>query len=89
MGYLGFVGLLKLVQGLTDYLTSFLLIRSPDKSLLDSGDVVIYEGDGRKGLEKYAPFDAIHVGAGNRVSMLKRAVFFYSNELNLYLSVRY
>eukprot|EP00330_Aristerostoma_sp_ATCC50986_P007355 CAMPEP_0114576632 /NCGR_PEP_ID=MMETSP0125-20121206/1366_1 /TAXON_ID=485358 ORGANISM="Aristerostoma sp., Strain ATCC 50986" /NCGR_SAMPLE_ID=MMETSP0125 /ASSEMBLY_ACC=CAM_ASM_000245 /LENGTH=196 /DNA_ID=CAMNT_0001765285 /DNA_START=39 /DNA_END=629 /DNA_ORIENTATION=+ len=36
---------------------------SPDKSLLDSGDVVIYEGDGRKGLEKYAPFDAIHVGA--------------------------
>jgi len=33
------------------------------KEWLDSGKVVIYEGDGRLGLEKHAPFDCIHVGA--------------------------
>jgi len=37
---------------------------SPDKDLLESGRVVIFEGDGRLGLKKYAPYDAIHVGAG-------------------------
>jgi len=37
--------------------------RCPDRDLLDNGRVVIMEGDGRKGLKKFAPFDAIHVGA--------------------------
>jgi len=31
---------------------------------LENGKVVIVEGDGRLGLKKYAPYDAIHVGAG-------------------------
>jgi len=31
---------------------------------LENGKVVIVEGDGRLGLTKYAPYDAIHVGAG-------------------------
>jgi protein-L-isoaspartate(D-aspartate) O-methyltransferase len=30
---------------------------------LDSGKVVIKEGDGRIGLPDYAPYDCIHVGA--------------------------
>lgn len=41
------------------------IARSDDKDLLNSGKVVIVEGDGRLGLKEHAPFDAIHVGAGN------------------------
>jgi protein-L-isoaspartate(D-aspartate) O-methyltransferase len=37
--------------------------KSKDKELLESGRVVIKEGDGRKGLKEFAPFDVIHVGA--------------------------
>ena len=33
------------------------------KNLLVSGNVVLVEGDGRKGYEKFAPYNAIHVGA--------------------------
>jgi protein-L-isoaspartate(D-aspartate) O-methyltransferase len=36
---------------------------TPDRELLDSGKLVIKEGDGRKGMPEFAPFDAIHVGA--------------------------
>jgi protein-L-isoaspartate(D-aspartate) O-methyltransferase len=37
--------------------------KSPDADLLTSGRVVLKEGDGRKGMKEFAPFDAIHVGA--------------------------
>jgi len=37
--------------------------KSPYRDLLESGRLVITEGDGRKGLKEFAPFDAIHVGA--------------------------
>ena len=33
------------------------------KKLLEDGSIKIFEGDGRLGLPKYAPFDTIHVGA--------------------------
>ena len=35
------------------------------KNLLNEGKVVLIEGDGRKGCEKYAPYNAIHVGAAS------------------------
>jgi protein-L-isoaspartate(D-aspartate) O-methyltransferase len=38
-------------------------ILKKDKDLLDSHTVSIHQGDGWKGLPKYAPFHAIHVGA--------------------------
>jgi protein-L-isoaspartate(D-aspartate) O-methyltransferase len=38
-------------------------ILKQDKDLLDSQTVSIHKGDGWKGLEEYAPFHAIHVGA--------------------------
>ena len=33
------------------------------KNLLESGKIVLVNGDGRKGYEKYAPYKVIHVGA--------------------------
>ena len=36
-------------------------IRKHDARLLEV--IVIIEGDGRKGLKQYAPYDVIHVGA--------------------------
>ena len=33
------------------------------KNLLESGKIVLVNGDGRKGCEKYAPYKVIHVGA--------------------------
>ena len=39
-------------------------IRKSDAELIDSGKIKIVEGDGRKGLAEYAPYDCIHVGAG-------------------------
>ena len=36
-----------------------------NKKLLDGGAIIISEGDGREGLKDQAPFDIIHVGAGN------------------------
>ena len=33
------------------------------KDLLESGKIVLVNGDGRKGCEKYAPYKVIHVGA--------------------------
>ncbi|XP_055845731.1 protein-L-isoaspartate(D-aspartate) O-methyltransferase [Episyrphus balteatus] len=38
-------------------------LRADDSKLLDSGKLIIVEGDGRKGCPEYAPYDAIHVGA--------------------------
>ncbi len=38
-------------------------MRDDDPSLLDSGKVIIIEGDGRLGYPDKAPYDAIHVGA--------------------------
>jgi len=37
--------------------------RSPHSYLLESGKLVLKEGDGRKGLKEFAPYEAIHVGA--------------------------
>lgn len=36
-----------------------------DASLMSSGQLIIVEGDGRKGCPDYAPYDAIHVGAAS------------------------
>ncbi len=33
------------------------------RRLLDQGRIVLVEGDGRKGLGQFAPYDVIHVGA--------------------------
>ncbi|CAO1361205.1 unnamed protein product [Diamesa serratosioi] len=38
-------------------------INSDDPSLLESGKIIIIQGDGRLGDENHAPYDAIHVGA--------------------------
>lgn len=38
-------------------------IRQDCGHLLDSGRVKIFQADGRAGLEEFAPFDVIHVGA--------------------------
>ncbi|XP_063705611.1 protein-L-isoaspartate(D-aspartate) O-methyltransferase [Culicoides brevitarsis] len=38
-------------------------IRQDDASLIDSGQVMIIEGDGRLGYKEKAPYDVIHVGA--------------------------
>ena len=37
------------------------------KYLLESGNIVVSQGDGRKGLPDEAPFDVIHVGAAAAV----------------------
>lgn len=44
--------------------TSIHNLSKSHKNLLDEGKIKIYEGDGRKGIPEYAPFDCIHVGAG-------------------------
>jgi protein-L-isoaspartate(D-aspartate) O-methyltransferase len=49
-------------QGLTDMSISNLR-KDKYSTLLDSGDVEIITGDGRKGYPPAAPFDVIHVGA--------------------------
>ncbi|ALC46626.1 Pcmt [Drosophila busckii] len=38
-------------------------LNSDDRNMLDSGQLLIVEGDGRKGHVAHAPYDAIHVGA--------------------------
>lgn len=38
-------------------------LNADDPKLLSEGKVIIVQGDGRLGCEKYQPFDAIHVGA--------------------------
>ena len=43
---------------------SLVNISKSHKKSLDDGSITILKGDGRKGLEKYAPYDVIHVGAG-------------------------
>jgi protein-L-isoaspartate(D-aspartate) O-methyltransferase len=35
-----------------------------DKYLLETKKLILLEGDGRKGLKEFGPYDAIHVGAG-------------------------
>uniref|UniRef100_A0A0K8TTC3 Protein-L-isoaspartate O-methyltransferase n=1 Tax=Tabanus bromius TaxID=304241 RepID=A0A0K8TTC3_TABBR len=40
-------------------------INNDDPTLLESGRLVIVEGDGRDGFGEYAPYDAIHVGAAS------------------------
>ena len=39
-------------------------ISKSSKDLLDSEKIIIMESDGIVGCEKYAPYNAIHVGAG-------------------------
>jgi protein-L-isoaspartate(D-aspartate) O-methyltransferase len=43
-------------------------IKKDDASLLESGKIVIVEGDGRLGCPEHAPFDVIHVGAAATVA---------------------
>lgn len=38
-------------------------IKDDDPSLLESGKIIVVEGDGRLGYPQKAPYDAIHVGA--------------------------
>lgn len=38
-------------------------LNADDGSMLESGKMIIVEGDGRKGYPSLAPYDAIHVGA--------------------------
>ncbi|XP_058063933.1 protein-L-isoaspartate(D-aspartate) O-methyltransferase-like [Anopheles bellator] len=38
-------------------------IGEDDVSLIDTGKVILIEGDGRKGCKDHAPYDCIHVGA--------------------------
>uniref|UniRef100_A0A182IXW7 protein-L-isoaspartate(D-aspartate) O-methyltransferase n=1 Tax=Anopheles atroparvus TaxID=41427 RepID=A0A182IXW7_ANOAO len=38
-------------------------IGNDDQSLIDTGKVILVEGDGRQGCKEHAPFDCIHVGA--------------------------
>uniref|UniRef100_A0A2M4AUG7 protein-L-isoaspartate(D-aspartate) O-methyltransferase n=2 Tax=Anopheles triannulatus TaxID=58253 RepID=A0A2M4AUG7_9DIPT len=38
-------------------------IGEDDQTLIDTGKVILIEGDGRLGCKEYAPYDCIHVGA--------------------------
>lgn len=38
-------------------------LNTDDPKFLSEGKVIIVQGDGRLGYEKYQPYDAIHVGA--------------------------
>ncbi|XP_055524319.1 protein-L-isoaspartate(D-aspartate) O-methyltransferase [Wyeomyia smithii] len=38
-------------------------IKADDETLIDTGKVILIEGDGRQGCKEYAPYDCIHVGA--------------------------
>lgn len=38
-------------------------IKADDESLIDTGKVILVEGDGRQGYKEHAPYDCIHVGA--------------------------
>uniref|UniRef100_A0A182PBI1 protein-L-isoaspartate(D-aspartate) O-methyltransferase n=1 Tax=Anopheles epiroticus TaxID=199890 RepID=A0A182PBI1_9DIPT len=38
-------------------------IGQDDQSLLDTGKIILVEGDGRQGHKEHAPYDCIHVGA--------------------------
>ncbi len=40
-------------------------ISKSHSNLLKSEKIILVEGDGRLGYEKKAPYDCIHVGAGN------------------------
>ena len=40
-------------------------INKNHKNLLDGRKVILVKGDGRRGYEKYAPYNAIHVGAAS------------------------
>uniref|UniRef100_A0A182IJ70 protein-L-isoaspartate(D-aspartate) O-methyltransferase n=1 Tax=Anopheles atroparvus TaxID=41427 RepID=A0A182IJ70_ANOAO len=38
-------------------------VGNDDQSLVNTGKVILVEGDGRQGCREYAPYDCIHVGA--------------------------
>lgn len=42
-------------------------ISKSHKNLLEEKKIVIIERDGRLGAEEHAPYDCIHVGAGNHI----------------------
>ncbi|XP_037937040.1 protein-L-isoaspartate(D-aspartate) O-methyltransferase isoform X3 [Teleopsis dalmanni] len=48
--------------------TSQANLNSDDPSLLESGKLIIIQGDGRKGYPEFAPYDGIHVGAASPVT---------------------
>ncbi|XP_054730907.1 protein-L-isoaspartate(D-aspartate) O-methyltransferase isoform X1 [Anastrepha obliqua] len=47
---------------------SFQNLNADDPKMLDSGKLIIVEGDGRKGVPEHAPYDAIHVGAAAAIT---------------------
>ncbi|EAS02693.2 L-isoaspartate O-methyltransferase (macronuclear) [Tetrahymena thermophila SB210] len=44
------------------------------KELLESGKIVLVKGDGREGLEDYAPFDIIHLGAAATLKAVNKFI---------------
>ena len=51
------------IQALVDMAKKNMSKDEEGKRLLNSGQVAFVKGDGRKGWEENAPYDAIHVGA--------------------------
>jgi protein-L-isoaspartate(D-aspartate) O-methyltransferase len=51
------------IQPLVDMSTANMAKSEEGRKMLDSGQVKFVKGDGRKGWEEDAPYDAIHVGA--------------------------
>ncbi len=45
-------------------------ISKSHKNLLENGTIVLDQADGRMGYKPYAPYDVIHVGAGNDITNL-------------------
>lgn len=39
-------------------------LNADDPTFILEGKIIIVQGDGRQGCKDYAPYDAIHVGAG-------------------------
>jgi len=54
------------IEGLAD--DSIQNLRKNYEKELDTGDIMIKAADGRLGYKDYAPYDAIHVGAGKSIS---------------------
>ena len=53
------------MQGLVD--DSISNLRRNYEKEIDNGDIIVKCGDGRLGYKDFAPYDAIHVGAGKKL----------------------
>ena len=52
-------------------------IKKNHAHLLENGRIKMFCGDGRKGLPEHAPFDSIHVGAGNLYYIFIKIIIFF------------